>query len=209
MPRVPHQRPIRQTKNSSSPRQPPAGRVQRHCYRSQSVRLRHNRTEQNATVMDQVVRSVTVIDPARPLYGRLFPLVRWTSSRGRSYLVLRLSEGRTRSVPRSATDFVPIPSPPLVTGLLPVSVRTLLSVARRLRSMARAQEEAPHAATLCCPPCRSDAPAGIGTDPASALTTPALESSRPVATPPVCPTLGSSAVPEARRSADTRPGGPR
>src|SRR5262249_285061 len=59
----------------------------------------------------------------------------------------RLPEGYTRSVPISATDYETAPAPLAPTVLMAISARTLLPVARRLRLMVLAMEEAHHVTT--------------------------------------------------------------
>ena len=167
-----------------------------------------SRTPHTATVPDKVAHSVTILDPAHPFYGRSFPLVRGTTSRGRSDLVLRLPDGSTRSVPRAATNWATTPTPSAAAaGLLPVSVRTLLSVARRLRSMALAQEESSHVSPLRSAPGHAAPTAGSGTDTVSGPTRPALASPRSAAPSSLCSASGSSASSPADRVRDPQPGG--
>ncbi|MCI0666178.1 MAG: hypothetical protein L0220_34425, partial [Acidobacteria bacterium] len=101
-------------------------------------------TLHTATVTDKVAEFVTVVDSTHPFFGRTFPLVRSTSARGKQYLVVRLPNGHTRSVPIKATDYEPPQSVPAPIGLLPISARTLLPLARylRLKSTPLAMEEA-------------------------------------------------------------------
>jgi hypothetical protein len=94
--------------------------------------------------MDQVRRHVTITDRTHPFFGRTFPLIRETSSLGTSYLVVELPNGHTRSVPIAVTEDVSETSPFSTSGLLPISARTLLPVARHLQAMARAKEEVTH-----------------------------------------------------------------
>lgn len=102
------------------------------------------RTDYNAPVMDQICRHVTITDRTHPFFGRTFPVIRETSSLGTAYLVVELPNGHTRSVPIAATDDVNGTSPPSTPGLLPISARTLLPVARHLQAIARAKEEVTH-----------------------------------------------------------------
>ena len=114
------------------------------CYRVGSQLRATNQTTHNTPVVDQIVHLVTIIDPAHPFFGRSFPLVRTTSSRGKRRLVIRHPDGHTQSVLIAATDFEnsqASPSPPV---LMTISARTLLPVARRLRMMALAMEEPRH-----------------------------------------------------------------
>jgi hypothetical protein len=101
-------------------------------------------------VTDKVTEFVTVVDSTHPFFGRTFPLVRSTSARGKQYLVVRLPNGHTRSVPIKATDYesqqsMAAPTAPIApAGLFPISARTLLPLARalRLKSTPFATEEA-------------------------------------------------------------------
>jgi hypothetical protein len=104
-----------------------------------------NQTEQNATELDRPLRHVTIIDPAHPLFGRTFPIVRDWSPRGRSCLVIALPGGQHRSVPRSATDLSGPDPQSLQPGALPcVSVRTILPVAQFVKRKLPATEEHTH-----------------------------------------------------------------
>ena len=102
---------------------------------------------------DKVTEFVTIVDSTHPFFGRTFPLVRSTSARGKQYLVVRLPNGHTRSVPIKATDYQSqqaVPAPTALTaptGLFPISARTLLPLARylRLKSTSPTTEEAPNA----------------------------------------------------------------
>jgi len=104
-------------------------------------------------VPDKVTEFVTVIDSTHPFFGRTFPVVRLTSTRGKRYLVVRLPNGHTRSVPIKATDYQSQQAAPALTdltdpiGLFPISARTLLPLARylKLKSTSLATEEAPNA----------------------------------------------------------------
>jgi hypothetical protein len=91
--------------------------------------------------MDQVSRHVTITERTHPFFGRTFPVVRDTSSLGVSYLVVELPNGRTRSVPIAATEDTTETARHSPSGLLPISARTLLPVARHLQVMVRAKEE--------------------------------------------------------------------
>ena len=116
------------------------------------------KTDHNASVIDQVSRHVTITDRTHPFFGRTFPVVRDTSSRGVSYLVVQLPNGRTRSVPIAATDDTTETAPHSLSGLLPISARTLLPVARHLQAMVRAKEEVTRDASSDPQPSISDPP---------------------------------------------------
>jgi len=105
---------------------------------------------QDATDLDGLPRQVTIIDPVHPLYGRTFPVVRASSPRGKSNLILLLPDGQPRSVPRSATDFDgPTEQPPAARPLPLISVRTILPVAQLVQSMLLAIEEGHHDTSTC------------------------------------------------------------
>ena len=116
------------------------------------------KTDHNASVIDQVFRHVTITDRTHPFFGRTFPVVRDTSSRGVAYLVVQLPHGRTRSVPIAATDDTTETAPHSPSGLLPISARTLLPVARHLQAMVRAKEEVTRDASSDPQPSISDPP---------------------------------------------------
>jgi len=105
-------------------------------------------TDYNATVTDQIYRHVTIVDHTHPFFGRTFPVIRETSSLGTSYLVVQLPTCRTRSVPIAATDDMIETSTALPSGLMPISARTLLPVARHLHVIMHAREEAHHDASF-------------------------------------------------------------
>lgn len=95
--------------------------------------------------IDQLTDQVTITDTAHPLFGRIFPLVRSASPRGREGLVVLLPDGQHRTVPVKATDFQ-LGSYSTVNGLdhppLPViSVRTILPLARLVRAKLALREE--------------------------------------------------------------------
>jgi hypothetical protein len=106
-------------------------------------------------VTDKVTEFVTIVDSTHPFFGRTFPLVRSTSARGKQYLVVRLPNGHTRSVPINATDYQSQQAVPALTaltapiGLFPISARTLLPLARylRLKSTSLATEETRNASS--------------------------------------------------------------
>ena len=116
------------------------------------------KTDHNASVIDQVSRHVTITDRTHPFFGRTFPVVRDTSSRGVSSLVVQLPNGRTRSVPIAVTDDTTETAPRSPSGLLPISARTLLPVARHLQAMVRAKEEVTRDASSDPQPSISDPP---------------------------------------------------
>ena len=84
---------------------------------------------------------MTITDPTNPLFGSTLAVVCRATSGSNRHLIVRLPNGRTRSVPLKATEpRAKAGAEPAV--LLPISARTLLPLARRLQAMARMQEEA-------------------------------------------------------------------
>ena len=106
-------------------------------------RARHPQTQQTATHFDGSTRHVWIIDPAHPLYGRSFPLIRIDSPRGKNNVVILLPTGRRRSVPRAATDLDASASPSSST-LPRISVRTILPLAHRIQVHMRNRVEVSH-----------------------------------------------------------------
>jgi hypothetical protein len=78
-----------------------------------------------------------VVDPHHPLYGKCYPVSERESGRGPSLIVIRLPDGRERSIPRSATvsaaasDAQAAPG----SGQAQISVRTLLPLANHVRAV--------------------------------------------------------------------------
>src|SRR5215831_58247 len=101
-------------------------------------------THHTTPVTDEILSHVTITDPVHPLFQCTLPVIRRTLWRGKPYLVVRLATGRTRSVPLAATNEELMPQPPGISGLLFISARTLLFVARHLQLMALAKEGACH-----------------------------------------------------------------
>jgi hypothetical protein len=94
-------------------------------------------------VPDRMISEVTITDPHHPLHGKRLELVSLACARGPEFVVVVLADGRRRLVRRSVTDL----DRPGTTGPAGprISVRTLLPLARHLRCMVAASEEAPHA----------------------------------------------------------------
>jgi hypothetical protein len=67
------------------------------------------------------------------------------------HLVVRLPNGRTRSIPVAATDHSPHSPLRDAPVLLPISARTLLPVARHLHRMAHTREEAAYGSGFPAP----------------------------------------------------------
>ncbi|WP_205421311.1 DUF5372 family protein, partial [Rhizobium terrae] len=97
-----------------------------------------------APIVDGVVHQVTIIDPRHGLAGQRLELVSVQSGRGAAFVVVRLPDGRRRSIRRSATDLATAsPDARSESKSAPrISVRTLLTLMRHLDSMvtSRSQE---------------------------------------------------------------------
>ncbi len=101
------------------------------------------RTRQNAPLLERVISQVIITDPTHPLSGLTFPLVRVTrSSRDNPSLIIKLPNGDHRRVRCSATDIDgPRDVKTSAAALVPISVRTILPLAQRVRSMLLHREE--------------------------------------------------------------------
>lgn len=109
-----------------------------------------NQLSHTTPLPDEVTRQVTIIDPAHPLFGHIFPLSQSTSPQGPAYILIQLPNGRRRAVLRVATDLDGTPPPRPVPAALPrISVRTIL-LAHRVRTLVLAMEDC-HAGTHTSP----------------------------------------------------------
>ncbi len=97
----------------------------------------HRRSSHDAMELDRRVAQVRVIDPHHPLYGSCLPVSNRRSGRGPNLIVVRLPDGRERSIRRSATDLVGGSDGPPQAAKRPmhISVRTLLPLANHLRAV--------------------------------------------------------------------------
>src|SRR5262245_49888953 len=102
------------------------------------------KTRYTTPVSDTIPHQVTIIDPDHPLFQSTLPVLRHTLWRGKPHVVVQLDNGRTRSVPTTATENTPVTPTPELAVRLPICARMLLPVARRLQSMALIKEEARH-----------------------------------------------------------------
>jgi hypothetical protein len=101
------------------------------------------RTLRTAADFERVVSSVTVTDPHHPLFGQQLKLLSLSCGRGPAYIAVALPDGRRRLMRRAATDLERPLAPRMVLPL--ISVRTLLPLARHIRSMlASSNEEVCH-----------------------------------------------------------------
>src|SRR5206468_2146711 len=97
---------------------------------------RDHRTSRDAAKLDRRVAQVRVVDPHHPLYGkRLAVSDRQSCSAAR--IIVRLPDGRERSIARSATDLTPRPDdlPPSPSPDAHISVRFLLPLANHVRAV--------------------------------------------------------------------------
>jgi hypothetical protein len=91
------------------------------------------RTCCDAAELDRRVARVTVVDPHHPLYGGCFPVSDRRSGRGPELIVVRLPDGRERSISRSVTDLGRGSDGRPGSGGALISVRTLLPLANHVR----------------------------------------------------------------------------
>ena len=91
-----------------------------------------------------MVHHLTIIDPRHGLAGQRLELVSVQSERGAPFVVIRLPDGRRRSIRRSATDLsdVSLEQRDASRSTPRISVRTLLTLMHHLNSMvtSRSQE---------------------------------------------------------------------
>ena len=101
------------------------------------------RTPRDAPDVDGRVAHLTIVDPLHPLYGHHLAVVCRRSGRGPDVVVVRLADGRERSVRRSATDLAGSWSDSLakMSSRSPISVRTLLPLANHLRIMLASEHD--------------------------------------------------------------------
>jgi hypothetical protein len=102
------------------------------------------KTHHTTPVSDTIPHQVTILDPNHPLFQRTLPVLRHTLWRGKPHVVVPLDNGRTRSIPITATEDTPVMPQQEPSVRLPICARMLLPVARRLQAMALTKEEARH-----------------------------------------------------------------
>jgi hypothetical protein len=94
------------------------------------------RASQNAPLLDGHISHVTITNPRHGLFGQRLELVTLETTRGRDFIVVKLPNGRHRSIHRNQTDL----SGPLVearesSASIPrADVAALLTLMRHLRS---------------------------------------------------------------------------
>ena len=100
------------------------------------------RSHQNTPIVDRLVSRVTITDPSHPLFKRTFPVIRIPRHCcATPVVIVELPNGEHRRIPCSATDLQgPISSQ---VPLAPISVRTLLPLANRVRRLLGVAEERP------------------------------------------------------------------
>ncbi len=96
----------------------------------------HRRPFHDAPVFDRRVAHVTIVEPHHPLFGRRLPVVDRPSPRGVEQLIVKLPDGRERSVRRTAPDLAGSrDSSTSATAAPRISARSLLPLANRIRIM--------------------------------------------------------------------------
>lgn len=103
------------------------------------------RASRDAAELDRRVARVRVVDPHHPLYGHSFAVSDRRSGRGPELIVVRLPDGRERSIRRSATDLVKATDgpPPDASRHAHISVRTLLPLANHVRAVLASRDGKP------------------------------------------------------------------
>jgi hypothetical protein len=90
------------------------------------------RSAQTAPIVDGLVSQVRIVSRRHALFGEILPVIAVRSARGPKFVVVRLPDGRRRSIPRSITDLAREPFPrgrDSIEESCRVSVRTLLPLA--------------------------------------------------------------------------------
>ena len=103
------------------------------------------RTRGDATTLDGRVAQVRVVDPHHPLYGGCYLVSERHSGRGPALIVIRLPDGRERSLPRSATARIleADDSTAASSRQMHISVRTLLPLANHVRTVLASRDAEP------------------------------------------------------------------
>jgi hypothetical protein len=103
--------------------------------------LRRHRSSHDAVEVDRRVARVRVVDPYHPLFGYDFAVSDRQSGRGPDLIVVRLPDGRERSVRLSATDLAFSAEGSVPTPQTHISVRTLLPLANHIRTVLASRHE--------------------------------------------------------------------
>jgi hypothetical protein len=111
------------------------------CSRSGSASSR-TRAQQDTPIGERVVQEVTITDPRHPLFGQTLPVRVVQTYHRPTHITVLLPNGRQRSVPRHATNLASDPKAELSRqDLPPISVRTILPLARFVSALKQAKEE--------------------------------------------------------------------
>jgi hypothetical protein len=91
-----------------------------------------------------LVSEVRILSRRHGLFGQVLPVIGVKSARGPNYVMVRLPDGRSRSIPRSITDLAVEPSARVTDSsenALRISVRTLLPLGHFLTARSSSLEE--------------------------------------------------------------------
>ena len=103
-----------------------------------------SRSTQNTPIVDGLVSEVRIISRRHGLFGQVLPIVGLRSARGPKFVMVRLPDGRRRSIPRSITNLAAEPFTQVNDSIeesLRISVRTLLPLAHFLTARSTSLEE--------------------------------------------------------------------
>src|ERR1700693_3226424 len=106
--------------------------------------LRDPRSTHNTPIVDGLVSEVRIISRRHGLFGQVLPIVGLRSARGPKFVMVRLPDGRRRSIPRSITNLAAEPFTQVNDSIeesLRISVRTLLPLAHFLTARSTSLEE--------------------------------------------------------------------
>ena len=101
-----------------------------------------HQTSQATAILDGVVSHLTVIDARHGFAGQRLDLVSAHSARGPAFVLVRLHDGRRRSIRRSVTDLAAAPAEAVAPKSFPrISVRTPLKLMHHLNSTLTSRNE--------------------------------------------------------------------
>src|SRR5205085_204305 len=123
-----------------------------------------NQSPHTAPSLVRLPYEIEITDRTHPFFGRRLPVVYDRAPGMRDSVLVQLPDGQRRAVRRAATSLVPSPvstDPPLLSPA-PISVRTLLPLARRVHRLKGREAEVPDATARhpASPSPPLDAPAG-------------------------------------------------
>jgi len=106
----------------------------------------HPRSSGHRTLLDAVdnerrVAQVRVVDPHHALFGSCLPISDRRSGRGPGLIVVRLPDGRERSIARAATDLISDAEAPSAKRQMRISPRSLLPLANHVRVVLACRHE--------------------------------------------------------------------